>query len=774
MKLKGFLIVLLAFQLVDSFAQSDSCTITLCGRVIDNHDQQPLPFATLFIKETQYAAVSDSAGNYCFPKLCKGKYSVKCSHIGCDDVYMQIDVGADTVINFFPEHHSEQLNTVTILGSGKEKTTQASSELSGKELDKSKGLSLGEAMKEMAGVNSLQTGSNVSKPVIHGMHSNRILILNNGIRQEGQQWGSEHAPEIDPFIANNITVVKGASSVKYGPDAIGGVILIEPGMLRDSLGVGGEINVVGLSNGRQGISSMMVEGNLKRIPSLSWRLQGSLKRGGNIRTPNYYLKNTGLSEKNFSAALGLNKKKVGADIFYSQFNTDVGIFSGAHIGNLTDLQNAFEMEEPLEKANFSYAIDRPFQQITHELFKLRTYLFTGKSGKISLVAGRQFNNRLEFDKDVPSNPLFADSPQLAYTITTYTTDLFWDHFTWKGFKGSIGVSGIHQANTYQGRFFIPNYYNRGYGVFAIERWKKNKLELEGGIRFDTRNLEVFKRLVNNQIYNPLFDYKKLSGTIGGIYRPSSDLSLAINAGTGWRAPAVNELFSDGLHHGAAAIETGDENLVPEQAYSFSVSSVYKTQKINFDINLYYNIIDNYIYLSPELPPVLTIRGAFPAFRYQQADATFRGIDAFLQYNFNGKLSSISKASVLRAFNPEESNFLVMMPSDRFEQELSYNFKDIAKIKKPYAGLSLLYVAKQWRVDPEVDFAPVPESYSLLNFESGFSFVLNKLNIDVDFSIQNLLNTRYRDYMDRLRYFSDAPGRSYNLRIKIPFEISTLK
>lgn len=114
-------------------------------------------------------------------------------------------------------------------------------ELSPEELSKTRGRTLGESMKELTGVTTLTTGNSISKPVIHGMHSDRILILNNGIRQEGQQWGSEHAPEIDPFIANKLSVVKGAQSVRYGANAIGGVVLVEPANLPDSSGVNGKL-----------------------------------------------------------------------------------------------------------------------------------------------------------------------------------------------------------------------------------------------------------------------------------------------------------------------------------------------------------------------------------------------------------------------------------------------------------------------------------------------------------------------------------------------------
>jgi iron complex outermembrane receptor protein len=205
-------------------------------------------------------------------------------------------------------------------------------------------LSLGESLQRITGVSVLQTGNNIYKPVIQGLHSSRVLILNNGIRQEGQQWGSEHAPEIDPYVANRLTVIKGASSVRYGGDAIGGVVLVEPRLLQYNPELNGELNLAAFSNNRQGVLSAMFEGGLDKSGLNAWRLQGTVKRGGNAKTPAYWLQNSGVEEFNMSAAAGWKKKEKGLELFYSLFNTRLGIFTGSHIGNLTDLETLSETE----------------------------------------------------------------------------------------------------------------------------------------------------------------------------------------------------------------------------------------------------------------------------------------------------------------------------------------------------------------------------------------------------------------------------------------------
>ncbi len=753
----------------------ETCTYSLSGKVVDEHNGQPLPFSNIYIKELEVGAVSDTNGVYRIENICKGNYTIICSRVDSEPITATLKVKGNTKHNFYPEQHTEMLNMLTVVGEKEAETpTQSQQTLSKKEMEETKGQSLGESLTKITGVTTLSTGNNISKPVIHGLHSNRILILNNGIRQEGQQWGNEHAPEIDPFIADELTVVKGANSVRYGPDAIAGVVLVNPKPLRDSAGIGGEINLGGFSNGQQGIASALVDGNFKGIPSLSWRVQGTYKRAGNVNAPNYYLKNTGVREYNFSWAAGYAGKNFGIDAFYSQFNTDIGIFSASHIGNLTDLQRAFEAEEPLEPADFTYTIDRPYQHIEHELTKFSGYVLTGDAGKLNVTYARQYNKRFEYDKHKPLNDSLAalNLPELQFEITTHTTDIIWEHNRFKSLVGSIGISGLRQGNTYDGRFFIPNFRKHGGGAFLIERWKPldSKLELEAGIRFDYIQQEVFF-WQDNVLRSPLHQYSNTSGSFGGIYQLSKKFTLKANAGTAWRPPNVNELYSDGLHHGAAAVETGDTSLVQEQAYNLSASVQYASDKLNIQVDGYYNYIDNFVYLKPVLPPTLTIRGAFPTFHYTQVDATLKGVDFTLNYQLPLNFNITSKASILRAFNETAKEYLVLMPADRFEQTLEYSLPNTKQWKNTYVALTTTNVMEQWRVPANSDFAPPPDAYMLVGIQAGADIPFGKQHITIGVGVNNLLDVSYRDYLNRFRYYTDELGRNFSVRLKIPFNIT---
>ena len=769
---KLFFVLVLLFGIHNSYGQT-TCGYTLSGRIIDEHDKSSLAFASIYIKELERGAISDKDGNYTIKNLCKGTYNIVVNHIGCEPVKETITLTKDLTYHFYPEHHAEELKEFSIAEKrSQEDVSMIKRKLSAKEINQSRGKSLGESLKKITGVTSLSTGSNIAKPVIHGLHSDRILILNNGIRQESQQWGSEHAPEIDPYIADQLSVIKGAEGIRYGANAIAGVVLVEPRALRDTNGIDGEVNLAGASNGRLGVASAMLNGNIGRLNGLSWRLQGTLKKAGNVAAPNYFLKNTGVEEYNFSWAAAYDKEKFGIATFYSQFNSNIGIFSAAHIGNLTDLQRAIDADVPLELADFTYEINRPFQHIEHELFKVKSYIKTGDNGKLSFVYARQYNLREEYDKDLPRNDSVAalNLPELQFEITTHTGKLTWVQDQTKKLNSQLGISGIHQANTVEGREFIPAFIKYGTGLFFIEKWRSAnfKWKLESGIRYDY----IYQRayIWNGSFYDrPTYTYHNVSGSLGASHKLTNQLTARLNLGMAFRPPNVSELFSDGLHHGAAAVENGDTSLIAERAYSSILAIDYVATNFTLQAEVYHNYINNFIYLQPVLPATLTIRGAFPTFNYTQVDAVFTGVDLKTTYQFYRNLKWTGKIAFINAHNSTFGEPLVGIPSNRLENELEYSIAQFKRLKSIYVGLGSEHVLRQYRVPENSDYLEPPNGYNVFHFNAGFSIpTYKKQRLVVDIEINNLFNTVYRDYLNRFRYFTDELGRNYNIKFKLTF------
>lgn len=763
------------------------CESKVSGVVVDAQSKAPLVGVTIYIKGTTKGVVTDSEGKFQIPDLCKGEHICICRMIGYKETEFIIHhhhnhSHLDKNLALQQENHL--LDEITVEGRKIETSTQGKSSLSGDALDKASGKNLGESLKSLTGVNTLQTGHSIAKPVIHGVHSNRVLILNNGIRQEGQQWGAEHAPEIDPFVATQLSVVKGAAGVRYGADAIGGVVIVEPPRLRQRPGIGGALNLVGVSNGRQGVASGMLEGQI--VDGLSWRVQGTYKRSGNVHTPDYFLSNTGVKEINFSGALGYTRENYGVEVFYSRFETELGIFEAAHTGNRADLKKAISSPQPLIIRDFSYDIIQPKQRVSHNLLKTRAFWKLENIGKLELQYGLQSNSRAEFDHSRRKK----STPALSLTLDTHTLDLVLNHNDLGHWKGSFGLTGMYQSNVFEGQMFIPNYNTVTAGAFLIERYVRENFEFEAGVRYDQRSLTTYIRpTASDPIENKTLNFNNFSGTIGAIFRLNEHLSLRSNLGTAWRPPSVSELYSSGLHHGSASFELGNANLQTEQSYKWINTLTYQKEKLNVELSGYYNQIQNYIYLAPSAPwSTLTIRGEFPIYKYLQTNAVIMGIDAALEYKITSTLTFNTKASLVRGRDQSYDNPLILMPADNFTNTLTYQLPTVGKLKKVFFSVSGRHVAKQ-RLLPEnrepfegiTPTAPTdedqltyeeltrsPTGYSVWNFQTGFTLPLHRQSLKVSISIDNAFNAAYRDYLNRFRFFADDLGRSFTLRLKYAF------
>ncbi len=807
MILKALVLTLIPYLICLGVAPTqaqESCWQTFSGNLTDE-EGAPLSGATLFLKQVDKGTISTQDGSFRFENLCKGKYRVEIQFLGFETLRQTINLEKSMQLNFSLVHDKKLLEEVEV----KDKlenvsTVQNYSSLSGKQLEETQGKSLGESLKEMTGVNSIQTGPAIFKPVIHGVHSQRILILNNGIRQEGQSWGAEHAPEIDPFIASNIVVVKDAAAIKYGTDALGGVVIVNPAELPTEAGIGGQLHLVGATNGRSGVVSGLLEGGSKRLKGFGWRVQGTGKKSGDFHAAKYSLTNTGFEELNFSTSLGYHKEDRGVELFYSHFNTTIGILRGSVVSSTEDLANAFEREPPQYTEDFSYSISQPKQKVTHDLLKLNGHLEKGKN-LYHFQYGLQINKRQEFDVRRGS---LKDIPALGYLLYTHTIDLEWERQKNDRASRCFGFNGMLQDNNkIDGTLtlpFIPNFLNYSSGLYLVEKVRKHKWDLEAGLRYDFRFYDVVGFDFRNQLYRAKLNFNNFSGTAGATYTISKKASITSSIGSTWRPPNVAELYSLGTHQSAAAIEFGlllDEitnevkpitssNFKTEQALKWVSGYHYNSQKLNFELSGYINYIANYIYLRPR-GVTQNIRGIFPYFRYTQTNASFLGIDFSGEYQLDKLMKLGSKISLLRATDETNNDFLVFIPSNRYEISLRHDQIKIGKATNFYAEVKVKYIAQQNRAPRVVsiaeindanttgedlllndsrnfDFVAAPDGYLLFGASTGVSFPFEKSKLNFRISADNLFNAAYREYTNRLRYYADDLGRNITLAINFSF------
>ena len=768
-----FFSLLLAYQGISQTA----CNCTLKGKVISKESGEVILGSYVYLKGQKTKAQTDEKGNFRIEKICPGTYLLVCEMSSFNKVETSITLKDhdDLTENLSLETHDEHLMEVMVTGKKTENTAQLKGELSAEERSQRNGLSLGEMLKGISGVQSLQTGSSISKPIIHGMHSSRVIILNQGVRQEGQQWGSEHAPEVDPFVSKNIQVIKGPAGLRYGGDAIGGLILMEPNSLPDTSGILGEAQTIFFTNGRQFVTSGLLEGGFKHVNGWGWRVQGTLKNGGNIKTAHYNLANTGVEEQNFSTALGYKNQKFGTDLFISRFHSIIGIYSGSHIGNINDLKTAIASDRPFEiytPTNFIREIERPNQDITHSLAKFKAYVnLTNKT--IRMNVAYQDNQRLEFDV----MRLGKNINTLSFNLETLSSEILIDETnSSKLWKGQFGLTYLTQGNRTSGNrvnlptltsSLLPNYYLSNLGIFALERYVNQKMEIDMGLRLDTKDIEIHRPVQNysTNIKRDLSNYIGLSGSMGLKYHWTQNFENHLILARAFRAPSPNELFSNGVHHGAGAYEIGDPLLKGETAYNISLNSLYRTEKLELEIGLYTNTIHHFIYLKPLMDKgepsfITTVRGSFPAFTYEQIDASFKGMDGQVSYSISESWSLQQKTSIVRAYDELNNTYMINIPSDRFEYLIRYQFKKY----KQYVSWGLTQISMQKRVEVNADFLPPPKGYILGQVHWGIS--INKFDFGV--SVTNAFNQAYRDYLNRFRYFADDQGQNISFRATYRF------
>lgn len=738
-------------------------------KVQDKADNQPLSGAVVHFEGKHF--VTDLNGKITIPKIKKGVFPIKITFLGYQDYVEKITLPVENEVVINLSVDVNVLNEVVVLGDGLErnKFVTAPNIIKKEDFQGFQSENLAKILTSVAGVSMLQTGATIAKPVIHGLHSNRVLILNNEVRQEGQQWGADHAPELDPSFANTILVVKGAESVRYGADALGGVVLLSPKKLPYGDGLHGEFSPSFASNGKKLTSSFRLESAVPNYSHWAWLVQGSLKQAGDFKTAAYYLNNTGLFEANFSITTGVEKENWGLEAFYSQYNNTAGVFFGSHIGNLDDLLLRFEIGKPLTTLPFSYEINAPKQEVTHHLAKVKGFLKPNYSGKISFLYAYQDNIRKEFNIRRMDRTRI---PALDMNLSTHSLDISWENFTEK-WKTDVGLTGSKQVNYNQPGTgvvpVIPNYASVGYGGFGIAKYSTEKWLVEAGLRYDYKELNADGYDIFGQRYGGNHQFHNVTYSLGTRFSPTYFSSFSSHLGASWRSPQVNELYSNGLHHGVGTFDIGDDSLQSEKGLKWLNSVRFQGGKWTINADFYAQIIKNYIYDTPTGETRTLFSGVYPIFRYKQADAFFRGADLDLSYQFLPYWKYYLKAALVYANELKTRKFFPFIPSEKISNEIAFELPKLGSWSDVYINFGHQFVVKQHRFDPAQELVgDTPNAYHLFGAKVGGKLPFKRQSIAVHLSAENLFNTLYKDYTNRFRYYAHDMGRNIQLQLIYSF------
>ena len=758
----------------------DSCQQQIEGFVIEGGTGSPLPGAV--VQAQGKTVATNSRGLFVLQGLCGKSLSLKIEYIGHTTVTKLVQLkGTSTHVDIALREETHQLDEFEIEGQRRLAPHGTSTtNITRQQIEEQSGTSISETISRIPGVNLLRTGPNVAKPVVQGLTGSRILILNQGIRHEGQQWGADHAPELDPMAMGKLTLIKGPATMRYGADALGGVLIAEGLGQPDSTGLTGKVNIMGASNNRMGAASALLSYSPAALPGLYMHATGTARRAGDSHAPTYNLSNTGLAEYNGSGTIGLAGRKAGIELGYSRFYTRLGILLASNAANLTDLNAAIASDRPKNVQAFSYDIKNPYQKVSHDLARAKAYYSFSTSDRIELQVAFQKNVRKEFDKHRPfgvSN--YLKRPSVVFDLNTYSAELTEKHSFNQHLHLLTGLSyyygektGNFDASTsrFLLRSLIPNYTSNLIGAFAVLEGENGPYSYTIGARAEQKSYQVQAGAWANQPTARSFQLYSAGAQLVRSLGPHLHVEAGLN--TAGRAPSISELYSRGLHHGLASIEVGLPTAKAEQMFSATMGTALKFHKFTATAGIYANRINSFLNLTPAPPAAVTIGGTFPVFRTTQQDAYFLGSDWAAKYAFHPAYAFEGSASFVRVRSVLTNQFLTQMPADRFRLAFIHYGRTVAGLIEPIIRIEGQYVSRQTHLpanylSDSLDFAAPPSGYFTACFSLSTKFKAASRIMQVGIEGQNILNKRYRDYLDRFRYFADAQGSNFILRLGIP-------
>jgi iron complex outermembrane recepter protein len=611
---------------------------------------------------------------------------------------------------------------------------QAVSVLTGRDLRETRKDTLGETLATLPGVSAQTTGAGIAKPVIRGLSSQRVVTVVDGLRQEGQQWGGEHAPEVSPFDLDRVEVLRGPHSLLYGADALGGVVnaarrTAPLGAARGAYSL--DLETEGRSANRSGMGAAMARGGLGG--GLSFRAGGSVRRTGDIETPQRTLFNSGLEDQAVQSGLGLKKDWGSVTLDYDRYEQSLQIH-----------------EDPSSSPGAT-----KHQKVEHDRARAAATVPLG-AFTAALTTGWQRNRRREFES--------AQDPdsKLRLVLDTFTQDLKVHHDLDSGLRGSVGVSALQQKNDTQGtEKLIPGFTMGDYGAFLFEEYEAGPVTLSAGGRFDYRRLWV-KTEGDLGVTSQTRNYQALTGSFGAAWRFLEGWALTGSVGTGWRAPTPFELFVNGEHEGTGRFERGSNALKNERSLNTELSVRRESERLALELTGFRHRISNFIFPSPT--GTNDADSGLPIFDVRQANASIVGLEAGATARPLEWLELSGAGSILHARNEATGRALPQIPQNKLRLGTRVERSALGEYRDLYASFTANLAAKQWRVDSN---EATTASYAV--YDLGFGAKVPWLGGgNLDLGVDNVFNVRYRDHLSRYRAYALAPARNAFVKYSVRF------
>ncbi len=733
---------------------------TIRGKVTDAETNEALIGAAIFIPATQSGAVTDTEGNYELELARAGSYRVSISFLGFQSESRVVTVGSGYVtlnVSLKPTAIEAPPIVVTAKGQASDvlSTPQAVSVVEGFVLAENRGVSALDALEGVPGVRLLRTGASIAKPVIRGLSSQRVLVVQDGTRQEGQQWGDEHGPELGSFDVDRIEVLKGPASLLYGSDAIGGVVQTRRKSLFEYTDpFAGAVILQGLSNARMGAGHARAGGNRQR---LFYDASIGARRAGSYDTPPGLVPNTGMSEYTGSVRAGRSIGRGTLEAGYRRFSSRIGLF---------------EPDAPLLPGSDRYDIDLPYQRVSHDAVRAEAK-FPVAGHRLEWISTWQQNRRKEFgEHEEPahlsallfSEPDSGHDPALYLRLSTLTSDVFIHHHPVGLLFGTFGLSGMYQRNeTLAEESLIPGARVWNAAAFVFEELTLHRLTINGGVRLDVRRLDVEDN-EELDVASQTRNYRAFSGAVGLAWQPISGLSAAVNAGRAWRAPVLIELFGNGVHEGTIRFEQGNASLRPESSFSLDATLRWFSEHIHLEAGGFANTIDQFIVArqTDRIDPA----SGYVVYAYSQTRARLWGGEFTMDVHPHPldwlHLSVTGDLTFTQDLATKEP--LPLSPPFRTHIGLGFDRNRLGAFEDISIRMGPTLAAKQTRV---AALEAPTEGYVLWDVSCRATLNVGAVSVAPVLAIDNLLNKNYVSHLSRFKpYGIPDPGR--NIRFEVQF------
>ncbi|RPI19007.1 MAG: TonB-dependent receptor [Ignavibacteriae bacterium] len=782
MKLYRFIIFLILFTA--NIAAQTSTNNTIKGQVTTNTGL-PLEYVAVIIEKLNISTTTDKNGNFEFTNVLQGNYLLTLKLTG----YLSRTISINTSNQHLPlivvlEESLIETPSIDVTGSFNAEDINNSSfsitSLSSRSLKKDRKQNLAQQIENIPGINNISTGTGIGKPVIRGLTSQSVLIIHDGVKQESQQWGDEHAPEISLFDIESIEILRGPASLVYGSDGIGGAINVISKPLefssRKKTIFYGETAL-----GTESVNSSVL-GNLGLGFGTSvFGLKGHFgyRNSKNVKTPE--------GTFNVNTPEGI-RTIYGGELFNTaskEFQSGLNLGLNLSFGKITLGGEMFNREvqiheDPLEDPNA-----QPNQKLNTQQYQAEGIFNTGKNFRIEPLLSYQFQIRKEFaSPDDKENDITA----LYLKMHTFDGALRVHHDMSENINGTYGLSFTYQKNeSLAAEKLIPNYNSDMFGIFIMEKFNFRKFSFSAGGRYDRKLLNILETIFeNNASGNPeklvnsqTLSFDAFSGSIGGAYSPVENINLFVNLGRGWRAPSEFELFVNGEHEGTGRYERGlktiNENSTPkpEQSLNLDAGIRFNHNMFSVQVSLFRNEINNFIYPSPTGLHIAAINpetgdtlGSLPVFDIKQSKSTFIGYEYNLQFQPLKWLILTASGDYVITKNEATGNALPFSPPMKNIIELKLQNSNVYSLYNPYFRFTAKFVSAQNEIDP---LESQTGGYSLLGLGAGLDFSIANSIASLNISVDNLLNTKYTDHLSRYKYFAMNPGRNINLQVTVPFK-----